>query len=142
MRKKWGILSAGVSAGLVFISARQSIEFIGRRTDTHEGSAILQPFAERTLEGVADSTAVNNIGPVARLYLGFQRALIKGMISETRIGINYGFVGLGRSVDGTTSANMGNTLVASFPTSSLGFQDEENNKFELLGAFIQMGIKF
>ena len=64
------------------------------------------------------------------------------MISETRIGINYGFVGLGRSVDGTTSANMGNTLVASFPTSSLGFQDEENNKFELLGAFIQMGLKF
>ena len=141
--KKWGRVSVGGAFGLVFLSARQRFEFSAVRTDVPlDTGEVTDPYKSRRMEAVADSTAVNDVGPVFRLYVGFKRRLVKNMFSEIRIGGNYGFVNLTRDVDGAGRAMLGDTLVASFPAEALGFKDHEINRFDLVGFFIQAGLVF
>ena len=57
-----------------------------------------------------------------------------------RIGASYGFVNLHRDVDGSGSVILGDTLTATFPTTSLGFTGKDTTRFEMFGFFIQAGI--
>ena len=142
-RKEIGRLSAGATAGMMILSASQKIAFKAKRTDLSANSANIPDllYNDRIMEGTADSYATNDVGPIFRIYAGLRRP-VKSFQMDIRIGFNYGFVYLHRDVDGSGKAVMGNTLAASFPTTSLGFKSKETNKFEMMGFFIQMGVLF
>ncbi|RME93532.1 MAG: hypothetical protein D6767_00815 [Candidatus Hydrogenedentota bacterium] len=140
---KWGRMSIGTTAGLMILSASQKIQFSAKRTDLNINQAH-EPdvnYSDRIMEGSAESLAVNDIGPIFRLY-GAIRKSYKGFQFDFKLGFNYGWVYLDRDVDGTGAAIMGDTIAATFPTTALGFQSHENNKFELLGFFVQVGMVF
>lgn len=139
----FGRFSAGGSMGLVMMSAAQKIRFKATRKDGGAKTGnISDDYSDRVLEGSAESVAMNDIGPIFRVYAGFKRNLTKSLKTEIRLGFNYGFVNLNRDVDGSAVAKMGKSLAASFPTSALGFKNQETNKFEMLGMFFQAGLVF
>lgn len=136
-----GKLILGGGAGVVFLSARQQITFSARRSDIQpSASTALQGYQSRVIEGVAQSTAISDPGPIVRLYVALQPPPLKGVQSMFRIGVSYGFVNLRRDVEGSGSVILGDTLTASFPTTSLGFSGKDTTRFEMFGVFIQAGI--
>jgi len=138
-KKKWGEISVGGSLGLMIISLTQYVEFYGKRLDT---SNLTDPYTARIMEGSAVSSAMNNMGPIIKIYAGYKRPVYKQFISEIRIGFNYGFINITRHVDGYGKVIMGDSLVASFPVESMGFKNVETNKLETIGAFFQASILF
>ncbi|MBV6492903.1 MAG: hypothetical protein LDLANPLL_00908 [Turneriella sp.] len=143
--RTWGRMSAGLGVGAMILSTSQQIAFKAVRTDLSQVEAPLDYLKTRVLQGSANSTNVTDIGPIFRLHCTYRPPPISKFWNsqlEVRAGINYGFVYLNRDVDGTGQAILGNTLVGSFPLSSLGFKTQEVNKFEMLGGFIQVGIIF
>lgn len=139
--KPWGQLSAGAGAGLMILSTAQKIQFKATRTDLATDSTVTDPYRSRVLEGAADSTNLADMGPLFRLYAGYRPPFYM-VQTEFRLGVNYGFVNLNRDVDGSGVVLLGNSLVASFPTTALGFDSRETNKFEMAGFFIQAGMVF
>lgn len=145
LMRKWGRMSGGLGVGAMILSTSQQIAFKAVRTDPVVPVAPYSALDSRILQGTANSTNVTDFGPIFRLHVTYRPPPITRFWNtqmEVRAGINYGFVYLNRDVDGTGQAILGNTLVGSFPLSSLGFKSQEQNKFELLGGFIQVGIVF
>ncbi|HRP68858.1 MAG TPA: hypothetical protein PLY93_04945 [Turneriella sp.] len=143
--RKWGRMSGGLGVGAMILSTSQQIAFKAVRTDLSSVEAPLDYLKSRVLQGTANSTNVTDIGPIFRLHFTYRPPPITKFLNtqlEIRAGFNYGFVYLNRDVDGTGQAILGDTLVGSFPLSSLGFKTQEVNKFELMGGFIQVGIVF
>lgn len=146
MRKPWGRLSAGVNLGAVILATSQKIAFYAERTDVIDSSDIPSSgpganYNKRILQGAAESNNTADIGPVARLYIGFRppKYVVQ---TEIRLGGSYGFVDMNRDVDGSGRALLGDTLAASFPLTSLGFKQREVTRFEMAGVFLQAGIVF
>lgn len=145
LTRKWGRMSFGGAAGAMILSTSQQIAFKAVRTDPVTPVPPYDALASRVLQGTANSTNVTDIGPIFRMHVTYRPPPISKFWNtqmEVRIGGNYGFVNLNRDVDGTGQAVLGNTLVGSFPLSSLGFKTKETNKFEMIGGFIQVGIVF
>jgi hypothetical protein len=138
---KFGRLSLGGGGGVVFLSAKQQLTFSAKRNDIQPSASVAsQPYQSRGIEGVAQSTAISDPGPIFRVFIGFQPPKFKNIQSTLRIGASYGFVNLHRDVDGSGSVVLGDTLTASFPTTSLGFSGKDTTRFEMFGVFIQAGI--
>lgn len=138
-----GKFSIGAACGAMLISARQQLTFSARRIDVvPSASAELQSYQSRVIDGIAQSTAVSSVGPLFRLFVGFNLPRWNEIQSFFRAGISYGFVYLNRSVDGSGTVNLGDTLQASFPTTNLGFNPVDPTKFEMLGGFLQFGILY
>jgi len=145
LTRKWGRMSFGGAVGAMILSTSQQIAFKAVRTDPVTPVPPYDGLASRVLQGTANSTNVTDIGPIFRLHVTYRPPPWSKFLNsqtEFRIGANYGFVYLNRDVDGTGQAILGDTLVGSFPLSSLGFKSQEVNKFEMLGGFIQAGIVF
>ena len=145
LTRKWGRMSFGAAAGAMILSTSQQIAFKATRTDAITPVPPYDALSSRVLQGSANSTNVTDIGPIFRGHLTYRPPPITKFWNtqmEIRIGGNYGFVYLNRDVDGVGQAILGNTLVGSFPLTSLGFKNKEVNKFEMIGGFIQVGIVF
>lgn len=145
LTRKWGRLSVGGAAGAMILSTSQQIAFKAVRTDLTQVEAPLDFLKNRVLQGTASSTNVTDFGPIFRLFVSYRPPPITKFWNtqmEVRLGGNYGFVYLHRDVDGVGQPIVGDTLYATFPLSSLGFKNQEVNKFEMLGGFIQVGIVF
>lgn len=137
----YGTIAFGGAAGVVFLSARQQLTFSATRIDIKPSdSTPLQHYQSRTIEGIAQSTAVSDLGPIFRLFVEWKPLEVKGYQTLIRVGGSYGFVYLHRDVDGSGTVILGDTLAASFPTTSLGFSGKDTTRFEMAGAFIQIGL--
>lgn len=138
---RFGNLKLGGGGGVVFISAKQQLTFSARRNDTVlSGSTALQGYQTRVIEGIAQSTAISDPGPIIRLFVALEPPRFKTIQSVVRLGMSYGFVNLHRDVEGSGNVILGDTLSATFPTTSLGFQSKDTTRFEMFGVFLQAGI--
>jgi hypothetical protein len=145
LTRKWGRMSLGAAAGAMILSTSQQIAFKAVRTDLSQVEAPLDYLKTRVLQGTANSTNVTDIGPIFRLHVTYRPPPISKFWNtqmEIRVGGNYGFVYLNRDVDGVGQAILGDTLAGTFPLTALGFKNQEKNKFEMMGGFIQVGIVF
>jgi hypothetical protein len=147
--EKWGRISIGGSLGLMLLSMRQQITYKAKRIGgTDLQGDITDFYTERILEGTAFSTALNQVGPISRLYFAYRKSIMKGIVTEIRAGFNYGWIDFTRDVDGTQNAKLGSSkddkqsMTASFPIKSMGFKNREESRLEMLGFFVQAGVVF
>lgn len=134
--ESWGSLGVGGSLGVVILMAVQNVEFQAKRKDVSATG-----LDSRILEGAATSTAMSDWGPQVRLFMSYRRKIM-GFENDFRLGLSYGWVALDRNVDGIGQAMIGNQMAASFPMSAIGIKNREDNKFELIGVYLQAGVLF
>ncbi|MBF0351340.1 MAG: hypothetical protein HQM11_09935 [SAR324 cluster bacterium] len=131
----WGRMFVGGGAGFLILTLIQDLQIQLERQDS-----VLE---KRAIEISAFSSAINQPGPIGRLYGGMRMGAV-----EVRAGLNYGWVSLIRDVDGSGTVYLGNDqLDVTFPLSSVSvakrrFESQEINKLEVMGLFIHAGVVF
>ncbi len=137
LETSFGDFSAGGTLGAVIASLRQEVSLRMKK----------KGGASRIIESDILSTAFNDVGPMARIFVGFKTSLFLDLDLDIKIGANYGFVDLHRNVDGTGTVNMDGSMYATFPVTAMAvdgkpFNSVETNRLEMAGFFIQAGILF